>query len=74
MNCKSKSLAIFREIENIERHVIEEEKLASKFIDMNDDNSINCSSSSMLNELKTKIKTTLPDFNVKKLQVSVRLN
>ena len=66
----TKSLAIFREIQNIERHVIEGDKYASKFIDMNEDNTINCSYSSLLNELKSKIENILPEKNVKKLLVS----
>ena len=66
----TKSLAIFREIQNIERHVIEEDALASKFIDMNDDNTIDCSSSSLLNELKSKILSALPEKNIKKFPVS----
>jgi hypothetical protein len=72
-NSTTKSLAIFREIQNIERHVIEEDAFASKFIDMNDDNTINCSSSALLNELKSKIQTALPEEHIKKFPVSFQI-
>jgi hypothetical protein len=60
----------FREIQSIEKYAPENEKIASKFIDMSEENTIDQDSCALLNELKNKIESHLPEKNIQKINVS----
>lgn len=66
----NKSLVFMREIVNIEKYAIEDIELTSDYIDINHKNqTIDFDSKSLLNDLKSKIESYLPENNIHKIKV-----
>ena len=68
-NAKNNSIVFLREIEDIEKNIEENTRLAGCFIELDENNEIDKDVGKHLKDLRTKVKKALPKENIHELKV-----